>query len=233
MVDIAVYHGRKNISGQKVADALGKLGIGFEMIGGADIARGRLDGFAAVIFPGGHSIQLEPRALGATLAFIKGGGGMVGLCAGAQFGACVGLLNVRHHILRATGTFDMRIIAAGPITRGYTVAGPHKCRRTWKYSNRGRVRIRYANGGFYEAGHGAKVYVSLDEEGRMGAIVAGRYVRGRVVLITPHPESTPPADKSGADSDKSQDPLGLFANAVRYAAGKNGDTILFSSRASA
>ncbi|MFB3893686.1 MAG: BPL-N domain-containing protein [Phycisphaerae bacterium] len=219
MADIAVYHGRKSISGESVVKALRRLRIGFKMVTARDIARGKLGRFAAVIFPGGNSIQLDPKSLAAAKAFIRSGGGMVGVCAGAQFGAAERLLNVRHHILRGNGILDMRVVARGPITRGYAVAGPHRNRRTWKYSNRGRVRIRYANGGFCDVGRGVRTFVSMDEEGRMGTIVAGRYGRGRVVLITPHPESTPPPEmKRGINSDKSQDPLGLFANAVRWAA---------------
>ena len=217
---IAVYHGRKNISGEKVAAALGGLGIEFAMITAEEIAAGGLANFSGVIFPGGHSIVLGKRALAQVRAFVRAGGGMVGICAGAQFAAKEKFLRVRHHVLRAAGTFDLRVVARHPITRGYIIAGRHKAGRAWTYSNRGRVRCRYANGGWFSAGAGVRMIVSFDEEGLMGAIGAGRFGRGPVVLLTPHPESTPPAETGrGNDSDQSQDPLALFANAVRYIGG--------------
>lgn len=215
---VAVYHGQKNISGQGVSSALERLGVAFEMISAPEIGRGRLADFAAVIFPGGHSVRLGEAALAQSLAFVRGGGGLLGVCAGAQFGAGLGLVKVRHRVLRAHGIFDMRLLVRHPVTRGYQVAGPHLAGEPWRYSNRGRLRVRYANGGYFESGRGVTVLVSLDERGRMGAVVAGRYGKGRVILCTPHPESTPSEDNPWADSGRSQEPLRLFANAVSYVA---------------
>lgn len=216
---IAIYHGKKNVSGQRVSEALGALGIDARMISARDIAAGRLAEFSGVIFPGGHSIVLSKTALAATKSFIRNGGGMIGICAGAQFGAHQRLLNVTHHVLRAMGEFDLRVIARHPVSAGYTVAGQHAAKRPWRYSNRGRVRMRYANGGWIECGAGVHTIVSMDEQGRMATVVAGQMGRGRVVLITPHPESTPQPAGQGADSDHSQEPLPMFGNAVKWIAG--------------
>jgi hypothetical protein len=220
---IAVYHGAKNVSGERVAAALRKLGIPFAMIGPAQIERGRLGEFAGVIFPGGHSIQLGSKAIDEVVRFVESGGGFFGICAGCQFGRRIRLLRARWKALRASGIFDMRVVRRHAVTRGYTVAGKHPKGRPWKYSNRGRVRMRYCNGGLLIAGRGAEVLVSFDEEGEFGAIVAGRRRRGRVVLVSSHPESTPTAKDCGpftSDADRSQDPLELFGNAVRFVAGR-------------
>lgn len=217
MPSVAVYYGRKNISGENVAASLKRLKIPYEMITARDIASGKLKRHSCVVFPGGHSIVLSKPAEKQVLSFVKSGGGFIGICAGCQFGVKLGLLPVRHKILRATGIFDMRIVAKHPVSAGYVIAGKHKGRGKWVYSNRGRVRIRYANGGMLVAGRGARVIVSFDEYGEFGAVVAGKYGRGNVVLITPHPESTPPASRPPqSDSDKSQDPLCLFANTVKF-----------------
>jgi glutamine amidotransferase-like uncharacterized protein len=215
---VAVYHGPKNVSGQGVTSALTKLGIPFCMITGEDICAGRLAEFPGVIFPGGHSIVLPPMGIEQTRAYVRRGGGFLGICAGCQFACRLRLLPVEHSILRAAGIFDMRIVLKHPVTAGYDVAGRHRRGTRWSYSNRGRVRVRYNNGGVLRVGRGARVAVSFDEHGDLGAIVVGRSGRGRVVLMTPHPESTPPAGGKQADmdSDQSQDPLELFGNAVRY-----------------
>jgi phosphoribosylformylglycinamidine (FGAM) synthase-like amidotransferase family enzyme len=216
---VAVYHGPRNVSGLGVAAALRGLGVPFRLIAGREIAAGGLAECGGVIFPGGHSVRLTPRARAMTRRFVRAGGGFLGICAGAQFAARTGLLAARHHILRARGVFDMRVIARHPVTQGYAVAGRHAAGRPWKYANRGLVRVRYANGGFFTVSRGARVLVSFDEAGRMGAIVAGNCGRGRVVRITPHPESTPaPGESGGCDADRSQDPAALFASAVRFVA---------------
>jgi len=69
----------------------------------------------------------------------------------------------------------------------------------------------------------AVIVASFDEEGELGAVVAGEFGRSRVVLITPHPESTPEPDaQRRSDADRSQSPLKLFANAVRFASSGRG-----------
>ena len=224
MERVAVYRGPKNVSGERVAAALKKLRIRFEFVGPEEIEAGRLAEFAALVLPGGHSIALDPAGVREVKRYVASGGGVLGICAGAQFGILARLLPVRWKALRASGIFDMRVVAKHPVTRGYSVAGKHPKGAPWKYSNRGRVRVRYCNGGILRASSGATVVVSFDEEGDMGAIVAGPFGRGRVVLMTPHPESTPAARECGpfvSDAEKSQEPLNLFANAIGFLTRRN------------
>ena len=224
MERVAVYRGPKNVSGERVAAALKKLRIPFAFVSPDDIAAGRLAEFAAVIFPGGHSIALGAAGVREVKRYVDSGGGLLGICAGAQFAMRARLIPVRWKALRASGIFDMRVVAMHPITRGYAVAGKHPSGRPWRYSNRGRVRVRYCNGGILRAGKGVVTVVSFDEAGAMGAIVAGTSGRGRVVLVTPHPESTPAPKDCGmfvSDAENSQDPLRLVANAVRWACARN------------
>jgi len=218
MAGVAVYHGNKNISGAKVAAALTALEIPFDMVTARDIANSLLGKYSCIVFPGGHSILMGKKAEKQLVEFLKSGGGFVGICAGAQFGIKLGLLPVTHKIFRASGILDLRIVAKHPLSSGYKVAGKHKPGAPWKYTNKGRMRVRYANGGILVARKPAVVVASFDEHGEMGAVVAGKSGKSRIVLITPHPESTPaPASPAQSDSDKSQDPLKLFANAVHFA----------------
>jgi glutamine amidotransferase-like uncharacterized protein len=222
MKSIAVYHGFRNVSGENVARALRKLRIPHEMIDAKGIAAGRLASFGAVIFPGGHSIRITDKALKETYRFVERGGGLIGICAGAQFGAHMRFIPVRHKVLRASGIFDMRVVTKHPVTRGYAVSRPTPKGKRWRYTHRGRIRIRYTNGGVLIPSPGVTPLVVFDEEGKMPAIVAGKRGRGKVVLMTPHPESTPPPEDCGrwvSDAAGSQDPLTLFVNAVRYVAG--------------
>ena len=211
---VAVYHGNSGISGIGVASALKKSKIRYSMITAEEIGSGGLDKFKAVVFPGGGGIALDKEQNEMVLSYIKKGGGMVGVCAGAQYGYAKKILSVEHKIFRATGIFDMRIIKKHPVTKGYVVAPKSKSREKWRYSPEGRVRIRYCNGGLFIVKGKAEMLVSFDEENMYGAVVAGKYGKGKVVLITPHPESTPPV--SGYNEFKLQEPLKLFENAVKY-----------------
>ena len=115
-----------------------------------------------------------------------------------------------------------RIVKKHPITKGYVVAPKSKNRRNWRYSPKGRVRIRYENGGLFSVKGKVDMLVSFDEKNMFGAVVAGKYGKGKVVLIAPHPESTPPgkvlrwSQKRGYYESRLQEPLKLFGNAVRY-----------------
>ena len=218
---VALYHGEKNVSGERVAEALMRLRIPFEMITAGEIAAGKLGAHPAVIFPGGHSIGLSKQGVVEVKRFVEAGGGFLGICAGCQFAVRIKLLNVRIRFLRASGIFDMRVAKSHPVTRGYGRARSWKKGERWKYLKAGRVRMRYCNGGMLKALKGADALVCFDESDEFASVVAGTRGIGRVVLVTSHPESTPPASQSGAfasDADTSPEPLRLFANAVRWAA---------------
>ncbi|MFC1582316.1 hypothetical protein ACFL4W_02135 [Planctomycetota bacterium] len=214
---LAVYHGEQGIGGTGAAAALRKLKIPFAMITADEIQGGKLKNFKGIIFPGGGSIEIEKAGDREVKSFITKGGGCVGICAGCQYGTRMALLPVGWSPMRAGGIFDMRIIARHRISTGYEIAGKYPRGRQWKYSNKGRARIRYANGGIMLPGKGVRTIASFDEYGEHATIVTGHYGKGRVVLISPHPESTPAVkEKRYGDSDQSQDPLMLFANSISY-----------------
>ncbi len=223
MERVAVYCGPKNISGERVAAALKELRIPHAFVGPEEIAAGRLAEFSALVLPGGHSIALDQAGVRAVKRFVAAGGGLIGICAGAQFIVRARMLAVKWKALRASGIFDMRVVARHAISRGYALAGKHPKGAPWRYSSRGRVRIRYSNGGILRAGRGVDLVVSFDEEGDFGAVVAGRFGLGRVVAMSPHPESTPRAGECGpfiSDAERSQEPLKLFENSVGWVAGR-------------
>jgi phosphoribosylformylglycinamidine (FGAM) synthase-like amidotransferase family enzyme len=218
---VAVYHGARNVSGARVAEALKRSRIPFAMIHAEEIESGGLDDFAAVIFPGGHSIALGKKGVAEVKRFVEAGGGFLGICAGCQFAARIGLLRVRIRFLRASGIFDMRVARSHPVTRGYGRARRWKKHERWTYLKSGRIRMRYCNGGMLKALKGADALVSFDEADEFAAVIAGTCGKGRVVLVSGHPESTPPASQSGAfasDADASPEPRRLFANAVKWIA---------------
>ena len=218
---VAVYHGARNVSGKKTAAFLRKRRIPFKMVCEDDILAGCLHRYGCVIFPGGHSVAVDKAARRNVLEFVNAGGGFMGICAGCNFGAGLGLLPLGRKTLRASGMFDMRVVRKHPVTHGYQVTARTRKGRPFHYSPEGRVRIRYNNGGLLLAEKGATPLVCFDEEDLYASIVAGRYGKGRVVLISSHPESTPAA-KPDTDLARVQDPAGLVVNAIEWITfGKN------------
>ena len=79
---LAVYHGKKNVSGERVAAALAVGKVPFAMITVREIEAGGLAKYAGVIFPGGHPIGVGKSGVAEVLGFVASGGGFVGVCAG-------------------------------------------------------------------------------------------------------------------------------------------------------
>lgn len=177
-----------------------------------DIRDGGLRGLAAVVFPGGSgggiAKALQPAGVASVRAFVDGGGGYVGICAGAYLaGAGVksytALLPWQHTQPWAKGeaTLDVRLTEAGKRLLGGEFAS---------------FRTRYHNGPVYpdvlgqsqkagartqpqplaEFASAAQDKKGVVHEGMVGtpAIVADFAGKGRVLLISPHPESHEPLD---------------------------------------
>jgi glutamine amidotransferase-like uncharacterized protein len=171
---------------------------------GEEIARGILStGFDVVVFTGGSGSR-QGNTLGDegrenVRQFVSDGGGYVGICAGAYL-ACthfswgVGVLNARTvspKWRRGRGNVEVEITAAGQETSGIA-AGTHE--------------IRYANGPIlaphdredipaYETVAYFRTELAENDtpEGIMvdsPAIARGFFGKGRVVVSSPHPEST-------------------------------------------
>lgn len=174
---------------------------------GEEIAGGALrNGFDAVAFTGGSGSR-QGRALGEegreeVRQFVRNGGGYLGICAGAYL-ACsgytewgVGVLNARRispRWRRGRAELKVEINEAGAEVTGLPV-GVHK--------------IRYANGPVFgpHAGNndippyevlGTFIEEVAENDTPAGiqigapAFARGTYGKGRVVVSSPHPESTP------------------------------------------
>jgi hypothetical protein len=168
-----------------------------------EIRRGALEGFDVLIQPGGmgkaQSEELGEEGRAAVRSFVAGGGGYVGVCAGAYLASCsypwsLDLLNAevvdRPHWERGRATLPLELTAAGRDVLGSPA----------------RVEVKYHNGpvlvpagkadlpsfqalAFYRGEVTAR-------NGRPGlmvgapAVVVGEFGKGRVVGISPHPEQT-------------------------------------------
>jgi glutamine amidotransferase-like uncharacterized protein len=169
-----------------------------------EIRSGALDGYDVIICPGGSGSG-EGETLGddgrnRVRAFVKRGGGYIGICAGAYLASIeypwsIGLLNAhvldRPHWDRGEGNVDLKVSSAGKTSLSTDIES---------------CTFHYENGPLLGPGEkddlpAYELLASYDTEitqnappGTMkgtAAIARGKYGEGRVVCFSPHPEKTP------------------------------------------
>lgn len=204
----------------RVTELLGKTtDIKVTKVKGADIAAGVLKDFDVVVFTGGsgraEADAVTEKGREEVRQFVRGGGGYVGICAGAYL-ACsgfswgIGVLNaktVSQKWRRGVGDVQIEVTPLAKETLGLTAE---------------QRSIRYANGPIikpdtrtdlpaYETL--AHFRTELAENGTPAgamvntpAIVRAAFGQGRVITASPHPEQT-----EGLDS--------FVEQAVRWTAG--------------
>lgn len=188
----------------------------FSHFGAADVSKSFLDQFDVVIFPGGSGSK-QAKELGAEAResirdFVRKGGGIIGICAGAylcssHYEWSLHVINTKVYNKTETipnlgrrsmwyrgGPADVNF---EPTKAGIEVLGLPKT----------VTRVRYQNGPIVSPGKNEQLadYQVLawfrtevskypPQKGTMvntPAIVSARFGRGRVVAISPHPEATP------------------------------------------
>ena len=171
----------------------------------ADIRAGKLDGFDAVIFPGGSGSKqgngLGPEGRAQVREFVRAGGGFAGFCAGSYLATCyypwsLGILNARvvdsKHWARGTG--DVRIDLS---REGRAVLGRPQAHLTISY-RQGPLLAPAGNKDLPEYRELARFATEVAKNGApkgvmtgTTAIAAGEFGKGRVLCFSPHPELTP------------------------------------------
>lgn len=202
---------------QQVEATLSKVqGAEVWRVGGDDVRDGALAGFDLVVFPGG-SASRQAEALGEggrekVRTFVREGGGYAGICAGAYLAATnyswsLGISNHRTfcEMREVPGQGEKSMWYRGPsstVEMELTEEG-----RKMMGNISGELGVRYHNGPIMSpAGESdlpefrvlarfrSEVSHYAVQEGTMEgtpAILATECGRGRVVCISPHPESTP------------------------------------------
>jgi glutamine amidotransferase-like uncharacterized protein len=184
-------------------------------VGMEDIGDGVLNQFDLAIFPGGsgskQAAALQPVGREAVQQFVKGGGGFVGICAGAYLAAAnyKWSLSISNHKTYCE-TIDLPEIGkksmwfrgdSAPVKMELTDEG-----RKILGDKKGVFEVRYHNGPIMSpmgkeglanfrtlANFRSEVSKYKPQKGTMvntPAIIAGEFGKGRVLCISPHPEST-------------------------------------------
>ncbi|HIC94207.1 MAG TPA: MBL fold metallo-hydrolase, partial [Anaerolineae bacterium] len=182
-----VYAGSGAVLARDVEVALDRLALSYRRMDEQDIRAGGLEACSLLIVPGGYTAQcvdaLGEEGFEQIREFIAGGGGYIGICAGAYIAARrvevpgrppgLGIIEIENQRRAGTGIRTISIVKPEhPVVRGYA----------------GKVSIWYQNGPIMKAGQGVETLAVYDGGG--DAIVCTTYGRGRVVIFSPHPEGS-------------------------------------------
>ena len=184
-------------------------------VGAEDVREGSLTQFDVVIFPGGsgskQAAALEAKGRAAVQAFVKDGGGYIGICAGSYLAAAnySWSLGISNH-----KTFCETIELPNIGRKSMWYRGPSatvkmeltEAGRAILGAKSGVFDVRYQNGPIMSpmgvkglgafrtlANFRSEVSRYEPQKGTMvntPAIIAGEYGKGRVLSISPHPESS-------------------------------------------
>ncbi|HEY1375833.1 MAG TPA: BPL-N domain-containing protein [Gemmataceae bacterium] len=168
----------------------------------ADVRGDGLTGCDVLIVPGGsgsqQAVKLEPAGREKIVAFVRGGGGYVGICAGSYLATTdypwsLGILNAkvldRAHWARGTGRVTLTFTSAGKAALG------HPADEAEVYYGQGPL---LAPGGKAEPAAYEPLATYASEIAKNGAptgvmvgtaaIARGTFGKGRVICFSPHPE---------------------------------------------
>lgn len=209
-IRVAVYGGEGVASGTDLgkvfSEAKGGQAFVVSKIGPQQIRQGGLSEVDVLIHPGGSGGKqgrgLEAEGREAVRGFVKGGGGYVGICAGAylatnDYSWSLGLIDAkvtdRKHWARGRGVVTVELSPAGQRFFGskeksleiYYAQGPLLARREWNDP----LAPDYESLAVYRTG----IAKNGAPEGVMpgtSAMVRSHFGEGRVFCFSPHPEKT-------------------------------------------
>jgi glutamine amidotransferase-like uncharacterized protein len=208
-----------------------------ELVSPSEIRAGHAWRFDVLVFPGGKA-SMQSKALGAdgreaVRAYLRSGGGYVGICAGAFLASsgrdwslnlldAATLTGVKE--ISGWGALSVEPRRSGTVDLGLTDVG----KRLWPGVAKSS-EIEYSGGPIFSPAHRSDLpdYEALAvyrsevwsfpfQKGTMigtPAIIAGSFGQGRVVAISPHPEISPDQEI-------------LVSESVAYAANRTGHVTL-------
>jgi len=183
--EVCLYTGPGAELAKDVEFALNELGISYGKLNEDDIKKGNLENYLVLIIPGGYTKRavssLGKKGFETIRKFVAGGGGYIGICAGAYLagqrveipGRPQGLGIIEIQNIRKKGMGMRKIyLKEHPITKGLER----------------EVAIRYQNGPEILI-KGETEEIARYENGSL-AIVTASFGGGKVVIFSPHPEGS-------------------------------------------
>jgi glutamine amidotransferase-like uncharacterized protein len=207
---VCLYAGAGAVLAKDVEVALDKLAMPYRGVDERDIRNGELGNCSLLIVAGGYTAKyvdaLGEEGFEQIRGFVAGGGGYIGICAGAYIAARnvevpgrppgLGIIEVENGRRAGMGIRTITIARLDhPVTKGYE----------------GEVDIWYQNGPMMKASKGVETLAVYGEGA--AAIVCSAYGHGRMIIFSPHPEGSL---EGGVDPEEAGT-LKLLENAVTFA----------------
>lgn len=156
-------------------------------------------------------------------AFVRAGGGYVGICCGQINAVKLGLLNAKTYSMFGIGPTQLEPVdGRHPVLKGVVQKSKAK-HREWE-----RIRILRYNGWPMVLRKGAHMIAAYDMDKELAAIAWSEYGKGKVVAFSPHPEGA--ICKPGLFGDRDSWPMAydgiemgtaqMLDNALRFVAPK-------------
>ena len=212
---VCVYAGTGAVLARDVEVALDKLSLPYREVSEQDIKGSGLEDCSLLLVPGSYTAQcvdaLGEEGFEQIREFVAGGGGYIGICAGAYIAARrvevpgrppgLGIIEIENERKAGQGLRTITIVEPEHLVmKGYT----------------GQVDIWYQNGPMMKAGQGVETLAVYEEA---AAIVWATYGQGRVVIFSPHPEGSLEGEVDPAEAGT----LWLLENAIAFASQSEGE----------
>ena len=189
-VKVAVYAGKPAVLAYEFLDPLRHFGLPFSFLRDEELVK--LPSYDVLLVPGGYTGNYIPsmgsKGVRILLEFVEGGGGYVGVCAGAYVAGLLKLVKSEPVRVEGIGWVEIEVRKPDhPVMRGYS----------------GKVRIHYQNGPHIRPAEGEESLATYADGST--AILSAKFGKGRVILFSPHPE-------------RSRSTWRMLLNALLYAA---------------
>jgi hypothetical protein len=197
---VGVYNHAKQCMTRDLFPVLTHFAIPFRTLTRDDLAGLKPGDFDVLLLPGGWYF-FKDDVNDRIRAFVRSGGGYIGICCG-QINACkLGLIRAEMYSMYGMGPCHITPVrAAHPLLRG--VAKRRADGKGWE-----RIDMLRYNGWpmVIPSGSRAVMVAAYDMDHKLAAIAAGACGRGRVVAFSPHPEGC--IGKPGEFRDRDKLPI--------------------------
>lgn len=171
-------------------------GLRYEFIQSEQILAGDLRQYAAIFCPGGFGYFLNAAMGRRFMEYVRAGGGLFGFCAGAFFPLknYLGLCASSFAYFREQGFADVLLHPRDPLAAGIAGAQTPVCYALYPqpaflrpYTI--RIKMKRCNGPLLIPRGRDVAAAWFDSTEKFSPIIRANYGRGRVVLVSPHPDA--------------------------------------------
>ncbi len=202
-------------------------GLNYEFIQSEQILAGEMRRYAAVFCPGGFGYFLNA-AMGRRFRdYVRAGGGLFGFCAGAFFPLkdYLGLCDSTYVYFREQGFADVLLDPADPLARGLAGSAARVCyalypRPAFLRRYTVRLKIKRCNGPLLVRRGRDIAPAYFDSTEKYAPIIRAGCGKGRVVLVSPHPDAGLAEILKATGEANLADTVKLFKNIALFCAGR-------------